>query len=35
LQVNPAFFPDVSLVKPLLALKVSGFRMQFPVAESG
>lgn len=35
LQVNPAFFPDVSLAKPLLALKVSGFRMQFPVAETG
>lgn len=30
LHVNPAFFPDVSLVKPLLALKVSGFRMWFP-----
>jgi hypothetical protein len=32
--VNPAFFPDISLVKPLLAVKVTGFRMQFPAAEN-
>ncbi|MBX2892635.1 MAG: acetoacetate decarboxylase family protein [Saprospiraceae bacterium] len=32
LQINPAFFPDVSSVKPLLALKVSSFKMKFPVS---
>lgn len=32
MRVNPAFFPDVSLVRPLLVVKVSGFRMVFPVA---
>jgi len=33
MRVNPAFFPDISLAKPLLAVKVSGFQMEFPVAE--
>jgi hypothetical protein len=33
LYVDPAFFPDVRLAKPFLAIKVSGFRMEFPPAQ--
>ncbi|MGE5372767.1 MAG: acetoacetate decarboxylase family protein [Solirubrobacterales bacterium] len=33
LAVNPERFPDISRVKPLLAIRIDGFRMTFPVAK--
>jgi hypothetical protein len=30
-KVNARFFPDLSLVKPLMTLKISDFQMTFPV----
>lgn len=31
--VNPDYFPDISLMKPLLSLSVEPFRLTFPPAE--
>jgi hypothetical protein len=32
IRINADYFPDISTQKPLLALKVKGFSMKFPVA---
>lgn len=32
MRINADYFPDISVQKPLLALKVKGFSMQFPAA---
>lgn len=32
IDVNPEFFPDISLVKPLAVLKIANFKITFPVA---
>lgn len=33
-RVDTALFPDISLTKPLMAVKVSGFCIRFPAAEA-
>lgn len=33
IRINAAFFPDLSLIKPLLSVTVENFRMTFPVPE--
>jgi hypothetical protein len=32
IQINPDYFPDISLLKPIAAIRVSPFFMQFPEA---
>lgn len=34
IRVDPSFFPEVNLLKPLAAIYVDPFRMTFPVAET-